>query len=238
MLSWSTSHVVSFAWTMEAGHSKELQPHCSARATMGARFSMAAERMTRLAAQMKSMLTAMLLLPSSLMGSTTLPSPEALVAGLLGCRLPTWPSSPVPSSSKSTESMPPGERPTTFRGCPRSVASYAAATSSGAPSGTLWTFSAGMPNFFMKLLLAFLKVLYSPMRSLTKNTCTLLQSIFFLGSLSKLWTMDPPGKQIEKASLALIARLAILVTSSTSAMVMQTSSSHTLTLRPSASARF
>mmetsp|Transcript_72649 Transcript_72649/g.210308 ORF Transcript_72649/g.210308 Transcript_72649/m.210308 type:complete len:213 (-) Transcript_72649:116-754(-) len=136
MLSLSTSHVVSCAQTMDAGQSKQPDPLRNARNTIGARLAFAAERTTRRAAQMKSKLTATLVLPPSLMGSTTFPQPEALISALLGWRLPTWPSSPVPSKTKSTTGMPERLLPTVSRGMPFNKASYLLATSSGVPSGT------------------------------------------------------------------------------------------------------
>mmetsp|Transcript_49292 Transcript_49292/g.137006 ORF Transcript_49292/g.137006 Transcript_49292/m.137006 type:complete len:243 (-) Transcript_49292:679-1407(-) len=155
MLSWSTNQRVFLAWTMEAGQSKP--PFCSARQTIRERFSDGAQRTTRLAAQMKSMLAVTLALPpSSGIGSTTLPCPVALIWSLSGSRRPALPSSPGPNSIKSTEGMPPGEMPTMFLGWPRRRASYAAAASSGEPSPTLWTFSSGILNLFMKLFIAFL----------------------------------------------------------------------------------
>mmetsp|Transcript_54924 Transcript_54924/g.141629 ORF Transcript_54924/g.141629 Transcript_54924/m.141629 type:complete len:227 (-) Transcript_54924:194-874(-) len=88
---------------------------------------------------MKSKLTVMLVLPPSLIGMMGLPPPAILISLLFGCKLQTWPSSPVPTKTRSTCGMPLLVLPTTFEGMPHNKASYCAATSSGVPSPTrLW----------------------------------------------------------------------------------------------------
>mmetsp|Transcript_105363 Transcript_105363/g.235118 ORF Transcript_105363/g.235118 Transcript_105363/m.235118 type:complete len:219 (+) Transcript_105363:1725-2381(+) len=76
------------------------------------------------------------------------------------------------------------------------------------------------------------------MRSLQKNTCTLLKSRASLGRLASAATMEPPGMQMEKAPFALMAALPVLTTSSHTAFPIPASSFRTFTTLPSESVKF
>mmetsp|Transcript_17314 Transcript_17314/g.34556 ORF Transcript_17314/g.34556 Transcript_17314/m.34556 type:complete len:236 (-) Transcript_17314:266-973(-) len=218
-LSCDSSHsteVPGAAVIMPAGHSALVagEGWLNAAATISLCAALGAERITLRADWIRSSVNVTPPFPSA--GTTKRLLGLCNTCELPGYRLAVCPSAPLPRSTKSSDGRPRKALiPITDGGISLMISSYSCAACSGSPfpSGTLWTWSCGIPHTSTNSAPEkHLKAVSPVILSFPKKTCTRLKSMPESFSSTSGFTVVPEPIDIEKPPFASMDSSAISLT--------------------------